>query len=208
MNTTRLLVIASVAAVAAGAVGCVKYTYPVVAEPSPPTAAERNFETMWLAAQDVLREYRFTIDRHDRREGLITTKPLTGMQAFEPWRDDAVDRTALADSTLKTLHRTVTVRIQPTAPGSADCEPIVEVMVSKPPPPKREFHSAGAAYGMFILPGEEDEDAYYAVPDYDQTGNSDDPNDLGQAIYQDPDLARRLAAEIIAKATLRRTRGE
>lgn len=209
MNTTRLLVIASVAVAALGVAGCVKYTYPIVAQPSPPTAAERNFDALWLAAQDVLREYRFTIDRHDRRAGLITTKPLTGMQVFEPWREDAANRTDLADSSLKTLYRTVTVRIQPTAPGSADYEPVVEVAVSKPPPPKREFHSIGAAYGLFALPGSGDEEEErHGILDYEQPEDPNDPNAVGQPIYQDPALARRLTAEIMAKATLRRPMGD
>lgn len=210
MNRTRLLGVVLAAAVAGGAAGCLQYTQPVVAEPALQTPAERNFQAMWLASQEVLRKYRFTINRLDRRAGLITTEPLTGQQFFEPWRRDAVTRDALADSSLKTLQRSVVVRIQPTRPGAEDYEPIVEVTVSKPSSPPMEIHSTGAAYGLFVLPQEEDDEELGAtILDYafQQPGEQEEPNAAAQPTYQDPQLARRLTEEIIAEATWRLAMG-
>jgi hypothetical protein len=207
MNATRLLLALLAAALASGAAGCLKYTHPVVAEQAPQTVGERNFQALWLASQEVLRKYHFTINRQDRRAGLITTEPLTGQQFFEWWRKDAVTREALADSSLKTLHRSVTVRIQPIRPGADEYEPIVEVTVAKPPTVSVELHSTGAAYGMFILPeSDEDEELGASILDYAyQPPGEEEPSAASQPTYQDPDLARRLAAEIIAEATWRMT---
>ncbi|MCJ7543721.1 MAG: hypothetical protein MUP47_04015 [Phycisphaerae bacterium] len=210
MNATRFLAVVLAAAVTGGAAGCLKYTQPVVAEPALQTTAERNFQAIWLASQEVLRKYRFTIDRMDRRAGLITTEPLTGQQFFEPWRKDAVTREALADSSLKTLHRSVVVQIQPTRPGGEEYEPIVQVTVSKPSSPPMEIHSTGAAYGMFILPEEQDdEDIGATILDYtyQQLEQEEEPSVAGQPTYQDPELAKRITDEIMAEATWRMTMG-
>jgi hypothetical protein len=212
MNPTRLLTLVVAAAVAVGAAGCLKYTRPVVAEPALPTQGERNFQALWLASQEVLREYRFTIDRMDRRAGLITTQPLTGQQFFEPWRKDAVNREALKDSSLKTLLRTAVVRIQPTGPGSDQYELTVEVTVAKPGTAPREVHSRGDAYDMFILPSEEEEDEENVATilgyEYQQPGAEEEPQAAEQPSYQDPKLAERIAEEILAAAARRVALGE
>ncbi len=209
MNPTRLLGLVLIAAVAVGAPGCWEHTSPLVVQAAPQTAAERNFQALWLAAQEVLGEYRFAINRLDRRAGLITTEPLTGQQFFEPWRKDAANRAALADSSLKTLHRTVVVRIQPTGPGADQYELFVEVSVAKPGTAPMEIHSTGAAYGMFILPEEEeDEEAQASILDYtfQRPGEEQEPN-AAQPTYEDAELAKQLADDILAAAARHRAMG-
>ncbi len=207
MKTLGAIVIAAVAA--ATAVGCMKYTKPVVSEPEM-TEAQKNFQVLWLATQDVLREYNFTIDRHDRRAGVITTKPLTGMQFFEPWRKDAVTREAMLDSSLKTLHRTVTVQIRPTDPQARQYEPVVEVTVSKPNPPPQAIHSTGAAYSMFVLPNGQEDELRHGILDY-ASQPLGEPNQRAkeeQFLAHDEALAKRLTEEITAVAAKRLARGK
>jgi len=154
MTPTRQTLFLLAAVLATGVCGCLKYTKPVVAQPEM-TGAERNFEAVWLATQDVLRDYRFTIDRQDKRAGVITTEPLTGMQFFEFWRKDAVTPEALLAGSIQTLHRTVTVRIRPAAGQAEQYEPAVQVAVSKPYA-ATDVRSTSDAYSMFLLPGEQD----------------------------------------------------
>jgi D-alanyl-D-alanine dipeptidase len=207
MKTICLLAIAAVAA--ATAVGCMKYTKPVVSEPEM-TEAQRNFQVLWLATQDVLREYNFVIDRHDRRAGVITTKPLTGMQFFEPWRKDAVTGQALLDSSLKTLHRTVTIQIRPTDTQAGQYEPIVEVTVSKPNPPPQEIHSTGSAYDMFVLPKDQEDALRHGLLDYtpQPLGEPNQRVEKEQSIATDEALAKRLTEAITGAAAKRLAAGK
>ena len=211
MNPTRLLTLVVAAAAAVGATGCLQHTRPVVAEAVPQTKGEQNFQALWLASQEVLREYRFTIDRMDRRAGLITTQPLTGRQFFEPWRKDAVNREALKDSSIKTLLRTAVVKIHPTGPGSDQYELTVEVTVAKPSATPQEIHSRGDAYDMFILPSEEEDEERAPTVlgyEYQQPGEEEEPPAAEQPSYQDPELAKQIAEEILSAAARRVALGE
>ena len=98
--------------VLAAAAGCATHTRPA---PGVSTAVEADpgFEALWRAAEDVLQEYRFRIDRKDRRAGVITTHPLLGRHGLEFWRKDATTWREVLEGTLQTIYRSVTVQILP-----------------------------------------------------------------------------------------------
>ena len=207
MHCTGLLVMALVTS--AGAAGCLKYTRPVAPQAAE-TIEQRHFEAVWTATQDVLRKYQFTIERRDRRAGLITTEPLTGMQFFEFWRKDAVTAYDLWDGSLKTIHRTVTVRIEPVGPEGGEFRPVVDVVVSQPGRPPWEVHSIGAAYNMFVLPGGDEDEDRHAILGYlfERPDRQPDPNAADHPIAMDEALARRLTDEITALAAKRLSTGK
>ena len=60
--------------------GCSQSTLP--ADPAPELTAVGEYNAIFSVAQEVLREYQFSIDRIDRRAGLIETFPLTGKSFF------------------------------------------------------------------------------------------------------------------------------
>lgn len=65
------------------------------------------------AARDALREHRFTIDRVDAREGVITTAPKPSAGLFSPWdREQTTFRDEAADL-LHDQQRVVTIRFEP-----------------------------------------------------------------------------------------------
>jgi hypothetical protein len=212
MKTVLQTVMASIVAVAAG---CVQYTTPpLTTEPEKElTASEKNFQVLWLASQDVLRKYNFVIDRHDRRAGIMTTKPLTGQQFFEPWRKDAATQWDLWDGSIKTVHRSVTVHIQAKGPQAQWYEPVVEVTVSKPNAPRQQLRSAGEAYGMFILPTEEESENQHSILGYvnppenaAQQEEQEHPKPE-QLLRKDEPLAKKLTEEIAAVAARRLAEG-
>jgi hypothetical protein len=100
-----------VAAVAAGLVGCATHTEPVV-DLSAQTEAERNFETVWDASLDTLREWGWEIAFTDRRAGRIVTQPMTGKQVWEFWREDAATWSGAMESSLQTIYRQATVTVR------------------------------------------------------------------------------------------------
>ncbi len=199
MTPSRTIVIALAAVLVACGAGCVKYTEPVAAVTAELTPAERNFEANWLAAQDVLRSYRFTIDRRDKRAGVITTKPLTGMQYFEFWRRDAVTPEAVLAGSIQTIHRTATVRIVASDPAGEKHEPVVHVAVTKPYDTAAGIRSTSEAYSMFLLPGEREDPARALL------GAGAEPTEpaLAKPAGSDVKLARRLREEITVAAARR-----
>ena len=95
------------------------------------SAAEDNFQNVWLATRYVLEKYYFTIDREDRRAGLISTRPLTSQQIFEFWRRDGTTPEKRWESTVHTMYRIVTVRIERGGPNSSEFDPHVRVTVGR-----------------------------------------------------------------------------
>jgi hypothetical protein len=61
----------------------------------------------------VLRLYDFPPDRVDRVRGLIVSRPTTSGQWFEWWRVDSRGPYQLAESSLHTMRRIVTVNVEP-----------------------------------------------------------------------------------------------
>ena len=153
MKAFRIVCVA--AGVWMGPAGCVYYTQPVVPQPKP-TVASRNFQAHWLATIDVLGKYRFELDRQDRRAGVITTRPLLGKHFFEFWRHDVMGARDLAESSLQTIYRTVTVSIRPTAPGAPTYKPVVGVQLQRSSGENLGVVTATDAYDMFILPGRDE----------------------------------------------------
>lgn len=132
--------------------GCAQNTQRVVPPPSL-TPAQQNFEALWQGAIDVLDEYYFTLQRTDRREGVILTQPLTGKHWFEFWRKDSATARDTAESSLQTIFRQVRITIRPTAPGAATYQASVEVLVSRLDRDLPEIRSTSEAYDLFLMPG-------------------------------------------------------
>lgn len=59
------------------------------------------------AAQTVLRQMRFNIEKADADAGVVRTAPLTAGQFFEFWRSDNVDMASTMEANLQTLRRSV-----------------------------------------------------------------------------------------------------
>jgi hypothetical protein len=65
------------------------------------------------ASLSLLRLYDFPPDRVDRTGGLIVSKPTTSAQWFEWWRKDSPGAYQTLESSLHTIHRVVTVQMEP-----------------------------------------------------------------------------------------------
>ena len=136
-------------------VGCTVDAGPgVTSRPGPSTrpgsTEQASYDALWQACLRVLRDYQFRIDRIDRREGLITTFPMTGMSWFELARKDAATAHDALESSLQTIYRTAEVRI---ARGQGDLyRPKVRIAVSRAYRPGAQITSTGEAYDLFLVP--------------------------------------------------------
>lgn len=138
--------------------GCAKHTTPL-APPREMTAAERNFEAVWQGSRDVLRKYYFSLDRQDRRAGIITTEPMVGKHWCEFWRHDSVSRTDVAESTIQSIYRVVEVRIEPAAGAAGTYAPNVTVHAYRAEREVPQITSTSEAYDLFLMPGGHDRSA-------------------------------------------------
>jgi len=131
-------------------------------EPAPARSdaatADESFNAVWDAATEVLREYRFAIDRADRRAGVISTFPLLGRHWFEFWRADAARPGDVLEGSLHTIYRQATVTIRradspaATAPALGDYLAGVEVRASRSDRPAAQVTSTSEAFEMFLRP--------------------------------------------------------
>jgi hypothetical protein len=85
------------------------YTTPL--GPGTLTPQEKNFQSVWRAGRDVLRDAGFEIDRQDRREGVITTYATPGQHFFELWRDDSPTFFHFRENTVQTILRAARVQV-------------------------------------------------------------------------------------------------
>lgn len=100
---------------------------PVVSEkPTAITLRVPDYETFVEAASSVLRRYDFPPQHIDRGRGLIVTAPATSKQWFEPWRVDSQGPYQLLESSLHTMRRVVTVRLEPLGPAEPATQPTVQ----------------------------------------------------------------------------------
>ncbi len=135
------------------ACGCATYTSPTAAsETTDP--ARRDFNAVWDASVRTLRRYDFKIDRQNRRQGLITTRPMTGRYLFEFWRRDAASWQDLEEGTVQTIYRVAKVTIRPAQGDRQRFAANVEVTVYRSNLPQPQITSASEAYDLFIRPGE------------------------------------------------------
>lgn len=121
-RTCRVVLAATVAGVA---LGCTSACLPAKRASYRSTAPigvafdSPESDRLWNAAREVLRDHRFTLDRVDRRRGVITTMPETSQGVGEFWRSDVATREDLWESTLNAMRRTVTIRFVGADPDDA-----------------------------------------------------------------------------------------
>ncbi|MFK7818005.1 MAG: hypothetical protein AB8G99_04765 [Planctomycetaceae bacterium] len=72
---------------------------------------------VWERIVDVLHDYKFTIARENRLEGVIETDYKPGASVLEPWHRDSVDPAQRWESTFQSIRRRVVVTLQPASDG-------------------------------------------------------------------------------------------
>jgi len=124
--------------------------------PPTPITVSNEFNALWDASLEVLRENNFTVDRADPRQGIITTSPLLGRHWFETWRTDARTKADVTEGTLQTVQRQVTVKIRQgdlLARGAeAGYLADVEAHITRSDRPNVRITNTSEAYELFLDP--------------------------------------------------------
>jgi hypothetical protein len=66
-----------------------------------------DFNRLWEAAKETVRDYQLALDREDYRAGVITSVPEISKQVFELWRSDAGTTNEAVANTLGAIRRTI-----------------------------------------------------------------------------------------------------
>lgn len=144
----RLGVWSGLAAMVAGiAAGCRAPPQPLVA--TEVTVRAKDYDGLLDAVTRTLRRYDFAPQRVERADGLVVSQPTTSGQWFEVWRVDSRGGYQLLESSLDTMQRVATVRIEPLGADSDDYRIGVEVTKSRLNSPERQITTASGALAIF-----------------------------------------------------------
>jgi len=97
-----------------------------LAKPAAASVFGDNYDTLWIACQDVARGELFELDRQDYREGILMTRPLISKQFFEFWRPDTGDAYGVLQNSLQATRRTIEFQFDK-LPGGYTVSPKVVV---------------------------------------------------------------------------------
>ena len=95
-----------------------------------------------------LREFDFQPRELDRERGIAIAGPTTGKQWFEFWRRDVQGPYQVLESSLHTIRRIVTVRVDPQGDGGAS-RLTVQVDKSRFSSPERQVTTSTGALGIY-----------------------------------------------------------
>ena len=98
------------------------------------------------AAEDVLTQMHFSIEKFDYDYGYIRTRPLSGAQFFEFWRSDNVGTENWVQANINSIRRTVELYINQNDENlNIDCD----VQIQRVSLPNREIPGSAHAYQLF-----------------------------------------------------------
>jgi hypothetical protein len=174
-----------------GMAGCAGQTY--YADPSENQAItfpNTDMGKTMDAAEKILEQMHFTISQMDRSTGTLATNPLSGAQFFEFWRKDAVNSKSMAESSLHTLRRSVTLEFSEQGTGIlAKCHVLTERLNV----PNREVAGHSRAYSMLTESS--------ALEPTMQLSQSQKEQMAWVALGYDPDLAQFILFHIETELT-------
>ncbi|UCF44209.1 MAG: hypothetical protein JSV99_04655, partial [Planctomycetota bacterium] len=98
------------------------------------------------AAEEVLGEMHFSIEKSDAESGYIGSRPLVGGQFFELWRSDNVGAFNWSEANLHSIRRIVELEVR--QEGEELCIGC-DVNVQRLKLPERHVSSSSGAYAMF-----------------------------------------------------------
>lgn len=124
--------------------GCAKQS---AVNTNEPIKIKADNQTIVSAAEEVLTDMHFVIDKADADAGYVLTKPLAGQEWFEFWRSDAADSKSLAKSSLFSLQKTAELSILQI--DSDTCQLECVVYVQKLNIPQRQISGFGDLPSIF-----------------------------------------------------------
>jgi hypothetical protein len=86
---------------------------------NPTRIAASEYDRVFEEAVEVLRDYRFRVDRRDRRFGVITTEPRTAGSVLEPWAEGNQTFDQALENTIQHQRRIIRIELSRREGGEA-----------------------------------------------------------------------------------------
>jgi hypothetical protein len=197
-NIHVLILLAAFAGCASPSPNAVPSTQPIEAKVLPPASTQpsnvgvagEDFDRLWQASDAVARSLLFRPGLQDRRGGVYQTEPMLSAQWFEPWRRELRTADAHVQSSVATIRRTLTVKIDRQPDGTFLAKP--EVVIERYSLSERRVTSSAGYHSVFrernrrsASYGTAESDAGLVLPD-----------SYWYAVGNDPDLERYVADKI------------
>jgi hypothetical protein len=106
-----------------------------------------SYDNIWQQAMLLLAQTGFTLDRHDYRLGVLTTRPLPSAQIVEPWKPQHTDPASALENTVNCQRRYVRITIAPVPGKPKFYEVAIQVLV------ERESNPSEALVGPLFVEG-------------------------------------------------------
>jgi hypothetical protein len=103
-------------------------------------------DAAFKAAQTVLENMHFDIEKADPNAGVISTRPLSAGQFFELWRSDTVGCYNFLESNTSSIIRTAEITVTPAEQGT---KMTCAVSTRRLDMPSQEANSSTDAFGLF-----------------------------------------------------------
>jgi len=110
-----------------------------------------SFDDVWTVCLASLQDRGLSVDRQDRRFGLIVSEPVVGKQFFEFWRNDAVTSDDTWTSSLHTVRRIVSIHV--VSQGPMHFEVRVEAQAQRVNIPADQLDNTAEAFEMIRTHG-------------------------------------------------------
>lgn len=119
-----------------------------LAQPAVASVSSPDYDRLWKACAQTLRNDQFEIQEEDYREGVLTTWPMISMQFFEVWRSDAGTFGDVMLNSLQTIRRSVRFELSRNPDGTYVARP--KVLIEQSSHPERRLSSVSQFTGAFI----------------------------------------------------------
>jgi len=144
------------------------------------------------AAEEVLGEMHFSVEKEDIEQGFIRTQPLSGAQFFEFWRSDSVGKFNSAEANLQSIRRTVELNMS--EEGGQLCIDCT-VRTERLSMPGREVTSSSRAYRVFS----KSDTSMQKMNMYPEQKSAMAWIDLGKDVRLETEILKRIEKQIVKK---------
>lgn len=158
-------------------------------QPAVASVTSRDYQKLWDACAQTLRNDQFDIDEEDYRQGVLTTWPMISKQAFEIWRSDAGTVYDVVEDSLQNIRRSVRFELSRGPDGTYVARP--KVLIEQSSHPERRISAVSEAAQAFVPLGE--------VPTRFTEEGANIPNRYWYALGRDEAMERELANSVREK---------
>ncbi|MHC4443477.1 MAG: hypothetical protein ACYTF1_03795 [Planctomycetota bacterium] len=186
LRTAIMLVCSLVGPLAVGCSAPDKPAGPTVTRVT--SATPEQYQLLWDATANTLRQYNFRLDRQDRLAGILTTHPDTTGNWFEWWRYQPKSTYHWMEANLHTIQRQAKVRIKP-ADQAGDYNLNVQIDRYRYSLEERQIDNAAAALRLYSS----------EAPTY--SGQTLKPSESAYWIHQgrDPQMENAVLSSILSR---------